>query len=618
MFSNSVNIAKYLRRYEKIFDDDYYLNNYPDVDAEKIHPVVHFILHGEQENRNPSPLINISYVRSQIKNRHFPDSERPLAALLETNGIRPLPTIDLEFCRSEYQLKTNLEVLQALHGGRFAEKTISWMPYTSSRASSLDTEHHQLLNNLCSGLIVDDRTLIIRKSDLAEKYHFYTDFLDAFEWNDEHWIVARSSISESVLDQIKEQSKFEPVSLYPGPHSIPHLRIFRSIDLEKRDGLNASGIYKSLLSASDVVLVIDRLETGGASKYVIEIARHFAITKGWTCELLLTDQWAVDARSYLNSHSVILDPKITVYSLFEDFRHSWKKPQILTSYLLGKLPKVVLIANSATGYEALEKFAKTLRTSTQVFSLFFSECKPSLGVSYSSKYLSVALNAGNVLTDNQNYVESVSQRLIASDSTRIRVLRPLVGPPTTPRSGLAMRRVRRDAGWICKIIWYGRLEPLKDAGALFEFARNTRDVEIHVFGPNGLSAAYEIPKNVVMHGPVNNIAEIELVDFDVYLFTSKFEGFPNALLEVSQFDIPIICADVGGIRETFSDEEIFFYNVSESDRSTAGNMHDAFDNWRRSSDDKLAKMANRRRTQIQRNHSEEVFSEAFSRIFSGI
>ncbi len=48
-----------------LFDADYYLDNNPDVKASGMDPLVHFVLHGGSEGRNPSADFNIAYYLTQ-------------------------------------------------------------------------------------------------------------------------------------------------------------------------------------------------------------------------------------------------------------------------------------------------------------------------------------------------------------------------------------------------------------------------------------------------------------------------------------------------------------------------------------------------------------------------
>lgn len=51
----------FLIRNSGLFDEHYYLLNYPDVRESDVDPLTHFVLYGWKEGRNPSQLFNTNY-----------------------------------------------------------------------------------------------------------------------------------------------------------------------------------------------------------------------------------------------------------------------------------------------------------------------------------------------------------------------------------------------------------------------------------------------------------------------------------------------------------------------------------------------------------------------------
>ena len=67
-------------------------------------------------------------------------------------------------------------------------------------------------------------------------------------------------------------------------------------------------------------------------------------------------------------------------------------------------------------------------------------------------------------------------------------------------------------------------------------------------------------KNFVMSNNLKNRVEIlspsddvysKIVNFDIFLLTSKFEGLPNVLIEAQLLGVPVVTTNVGGCSETF-------------------------------------------------------------------
>jgi hypothetical protein len=50
-----------LRLRQKFFDPAFYLERYPDVGAARMHPFLHYLLHGAGEGRKPNPWFDPDY-----------------------------------------------------------------------------------------------------------------------------------------------------------------------------------------------------------------------------------------------------------------------------------------------------------------------------------------------------------------------------------------------------------------------------------------------------------------------------------------------------------------------------------------------------------------------------
>ena len=66
-----------------------------------------------------------------------------------------------------------------------------------------------------------------------------------------------------------------------------------------------------------------------------------------------------------------------------------------------------------------------------------------------------------------------------------------------------------------------------------------------------------------MEGRYGHISEIPLVEADVWLYTSGWDGVPSQLLEVAMTGIPIVGSLVGGTGEVLSEDDA--WPVAEGD-----------------------------------------------------
>jgi glycosyltransferase involved in cell wall biosynthesis len=54
-------------------------------------------------------------------------------------------------------------------------------------------------------------------------------------------------------------------------------------------------------------------------------------------------------------------------------------------------------------------------------------------------------------------------------------------------------------------------------------------------------------------GSFNGIESIPTEDYDIFLYTSLYDGLPNILLEVAEKGMPIVTSNVGGVSDLIED-----------------------------------------------------------------
>jgi glycosyltransferase involved in cell wall biosynthesis len=110
------------------------------------------------------------------------------------------------------------------------------------------------------------------------------------------------------------------------------------------------------------------------------------------------------------------------------------------------------------------------------------------------------------------------------------------------------------------VLWAGRLDEEKRVDLLYEVAAQCPGFRFHVYGENVVGAKLQMPdlKNLRYHGPFADPADlVQQRTYDAFLFTSRWEGMPNMLLEVGALGVPIVAPDVGGVRELIAESTGF-------------------------------------------------------------
>jgi hypothetical protein len=103
-YLNAVRPRILIGRGANLFDRDYYLNTYPDIAARGVHPLLHFLIFGVFEGRNPHPLFDTTFYL-----RTYPDvaeaNVNPLGHYLKYGARerrQPHPLFDPEYYLERY------------------------------------------------------------------------------------------------------------------------------------------------------------------------------------------------------------------------------------------------------------------------------------------------------------------------------------------------------------------------------------------------------------------------------------------------------------------------------------------------------------------------------------
>lgn len=161
-----------------------------------------------------------------------------------------------------------------------------------------------------------------------------------------------------------------------------------------------------------------------------------------------------------------------------------------------------------------------------------------------------------ILSDNQIVLKKTAKQVgIDSDGY------DYIAYPTTHKKNLRRRGERKAK---MKVLWASRLDDEKMPGLVFEIAKLLPHIHFHMYGESVLNTfSFEhAPKNVKRCGSFQGLDSIEDT-FDLFLFTSRWEGLPNVILEAMAAGLPIISSNVGAVPEVLEGRGVLVEPVDD-------------------------------------------------------
>ncbi|UUM21146.1 glycosyltransferase [Mycoavidus sp. SF9855] len=306
------------------------------------------------------------------------------------------------------------------------------------------------------------------------------------------------------------------------------------------------------------VIALPFLGTGGAEMTAINFAKAIReLRADRTVLIVITDRSDVDAR-------VVLAQGIHVLVLGEFFGNAAShkiKSRALLQLLLTIKPHAFHTINSEVAWQLIIEHGTRLRCCMQVIASIFALQFDRYGkiIGYAANFLVKSLPQLNtLLTDNSRFVDQAIKEFSIEITDRAKLL--TVYNPARSDALVSAKSVvtqcsyleKAEPGRKLKILWAGRLDAEKRIDFFLEIASVCEFAEFEVFGHAVLNdqVTLTFPNNVSFHGPFSSPSEwLVGGPYDAFIFTSKWEGLPNILLEVGSLGIPIIAPTVGGVGE---------------------------------------------------------------------
>jgi len=167
-----------------------------------------------------------------------------------------------------------------------------------------------------------------------------------------------------------------------------------------------------------------------------------------------------------------------------------------------------------------------------------------------------------------------------------------------------------------KILWASRICNQKLFDVFEKVVNSLPEYQFTIYGGEPeeennkliLSRLLTLP-NVEFLGEYQHIDKLDINAYDLYLFTSKFEGIPTIILDMAMLGIPIVSANVGGISEVLGRDYPLLVQESDNDEAYVEKIRYFYRN-----EEEVLSKTKKIREYIIEAHNESTFQSEYKSI----
>ncbi len=338
----------------------------------------------------------------------------------------------------------------------------------------------------------------------------------------------------------------------PNPEALfaPALYYRQSLDYLKHD------VY-------DYVIIVPWLIAGGADKFFMNYANTIAKLRQNKRVLVISTE---PARDSLSRDKLMLHKDIDFLPIAEIIKnidsYSATCQTILAKLIAQVRPSVVHVASSLIGFMFIENQHQYLRShGIKIVTTGYNEIVDEYGKrqGYVHECIPRSYPHTNIITTDNHSIVAMWSNEYGIDPKRTLVHKQPFAVPklrnTTPaqnnRNGI-------------RLLWASHIRKEKNVEMAIAIAKHYHNsnssVAIDCYGliDKGhypVSPFAQAPDNITFRGSFSNIfKDVNLNEYDAFLYTSKFDGTPNILIEIGLAKLPIISSAIGGIPDLLKDD----------------------------------------------------------------
>lgn len=295
------------------------------------------------------------------------------------------------------------------------------------------------------------------------------------------------------------------------------------------------------------VILLPWLESGGAE---LVGSWHYLAAKalGLNPLIILGDKPNVTARFAAQGFNILNLPELfeaTMAKPYSDLSRD-ERMEVLTSVIEGLQPDVMQLIHSYIGYSALTAPTTKKRIRAACKTIFVSAFCPHIhpAGNYDGYFRDIPDLMDVVdrfVFDNDWYMAEMASTYALPAAQAEAIKYPVASLPADK----PLKKQRK------KVLWASRFDSQKNPRIVAEIAAQMPDTEFLMYGRQVMGDNQilweDMPENVTHGGEFFNIDELPIKECFAFLYTSKFDGTPNILLEIGSRGLPIVTPNIGGI-----------------------------------------------------------------------